>query len=225
MTELSTEASAASPEDARPGHHRRAGARRWWLALVALGVALAVVTDLSVHAGGGYHQAQVRHYLSSAAGDTSACQAGLKDAVMAYDGWTRGVAGATRSVSATFTRQAIAACGFADASIVALGGDFPPRSIASPAMNRVAPQLAAWAYLDAFNFLQDLRVLITHPASNSALAHARAALRELSVRRARVEALTKKAERANGLPARPLRLLRVASLLPGGLPPGPGGHR
>lgn len=199
---------------------RRSGARRWWLLLVVLAAAIAVVTDLTTHASPGYHRAQLRAYISGAFGDVAQCQAGLRDAVSAYTGWTTGAPDRTRSLATTFAGQAIAVCGFANENVVNLVSDQPARSIASPAVDKLAGQVGTWAYLDAFTFLQDLRSLIAHPASASARGKAEAELAALAAQRARVEALVEKVERAGGIPARPVQLVQLSSLLPGGaLPP------
>lgn len=208
----------------RGGPPRRRGrARRWWLALVALAAAIAVVTDLSVHASPAYHRAQLRAYLSRSVGDTAQCQAGLRDAVTAYTGWVKGTPGRTRGTAATFAGQAVAVCGFANENIVTLASGEPPRVISSPAVAQVAPALATWAYLEAFTFLQDLRALIASPASATARTKVEADLSALAAQRGRVETAVENAERAGHLPPHPVRLLQVSSPLP--VPPLPGGSR
>jgi hypothetical protein len=204
---------------------RRRATRRWWLALLALGVAIAVLTDLPVHAIPAYHRAQLRGYLSAGLGDVAQCQAGVRDAVVAFTGWAAGADGATRGTADTFTRQAIGVCGFANTGIDALGNTEPPRSIASPVVDRLAPALGTWAYLDAFTFLQDLRTLIAHPGSRAGRARVNAALRALSAQRSDVETLAERAERSGRMPATPVRLIRVTSLLPGGALPSTDGAR
>lgn len=222
MTDL-TAAPPGSDTPATPP--RRRAARRWWLALVALGVAIAVATDLTAHASPAYHRARLSGYLSAALGDTIQCQDGVRDAVNAFTGWTAGAAGATRGTAATFTRQAIGVCGFADANIIALGNDEPPPSIASTTVDHFAPALGTWAYLDAFDFLQALLTLTAHPASPADRGRASAALAALTAQRASVEALAERAERSRHLPARPLPIIKVNSLLPGGSLPSPHGKR
>jgi len=201
---------------------RRTGARRWWLALVALAAAVAALTDLVTHAGPDYHRAQLRAYLSAAAHDVAQCQAGLRDAVQAYSRWADGTPGADRATAAVFTRQGISVCGFANSGVVQLTSDQPGRPIASPAVDRIAPAIARWAYLDAFTFLQDLRVAIGHPRP-AARARAERELAALTRQRERAESLAGVVERAHHLRGAPLRLVQVSSLLPGGVLPAPRG--
>lgn len=220
MTQLRAASAARASAAGRP---RRRG-RWWWLAVLAVAIAAAVITDLTGHSTSGYRQQQLRSYLASTEADVAQCQDGLRDAVKAFTSWQSGAG--SRATARTFTGQAIAVCGFADADVVALTSTQPPRAVASPVVNRLAPQLGTWAYLDAFNFLQDLRVVIAHPASAAARQHANADLAALAAQRGVVDGLVGRAERAGHLRAGPAVLLQVGKLLQGGrLSAAPGAGR
>lgn len=194
---------------------RRRGGRRWWLAGAAVIAAVAVLMDLPVHGGAGYRRTQLRSFLAAAHSDVAACSAGLRDALDAYTGWVAGTPNHSRGTAGDFSRQAIAVCGFADSGVVDLGSKAPPRSVASPTVDRIGPQLDAWAYLDAFTLLQDLRTLIARPSSAADRHAVDADLAQLRRRRATVERLVEAAERSRGLPPRPLPLVDATSRLHG----------
>lgn len=205
------------------GALRRRGMRRWWLAGVAVVAVAAVLLDLPAHAGSGYHRSQLHAYLATVQRDVAPCSDGTRDAVRAYVRWSERIPGATRSVTSIFIRQAIAVCGFADAGVVNLGSTAPPRSVASPTVDRVGPQVDAWAYLDAFTTLQDLRDVVRSPASSPARSAFQAELVALGSRRARVERLVETAERAEGMRPTPMTLIAVRRELPHGALPAPPG--
>lgn len=203
----------------------RVGRRRtvWWIGGVLAIAAVVVVLDLPTHANSSYRKSALHTYLSGVAHDVAQCRVGLHDAVVAYVGSVTGSPSVAGGVPATFTRQAIAVCGFADAGVVDLGTTEPPQPVASRVVDRIAHQVDAWAYLDAFNLLQDLRRVIAAPAQRApreAFAHELALLHR---RRARIESLVTSAEHAVGARPRAMSLTSVTALLPHGTLPEAGG--
>lgn len=197
----------------RPSWRRR-GLRRWWLAGVSLLAGIAVVSDLSVRSAPSYRDSQLRGFLATASGDVSSCGASLQGALAEYVSWVRDSSLAARSHATSLTNQGIADCGFADASVVALASAQPPRAIDSGGVAKIAPAVDAWAYLDGFTFLQDLKVLLAHPQSASAAREADQELKALNAQRDRIERLVVAAEKAHGVPPRPLQLFNARSILP-----------
>lgn len=186
-------------------------------------VAAAVVIDLPSPASSTYRRSQLTSYLSTVHGDVAQCNDGLRDAVRVYVGWARGDKGRTRSLAATFVRQAIAVCSFANAGVVNLGTTQPPRAASSPTVVAIAHQVDAWAYLDAFDTLQDLRATVADPAALAPFRAAQQDLTRLHARRRHIENLVTTAERAAGMHPAAFALIDVATLLPTGtLPPPPG---
>ncbi|HLI24482.1 MAG TPA: hypothetical protein VKU91_05975, partial [Acidimicrobiales bacterium] len=115
-----------------------------------------------------------------------------------------------------FVNQAISVCSFADSGVVDLGNAFPDRVIASPVVDGIAPALDAWAYLDAFDLLQDLKVAVAAPGNAAVRAKVTADVAAADRQRQHVEALVESAERQMGAPARPLPLVALSPLMVGG---------
>lgn len=187
--------------------------------------AVAVFTDLPTGATAHYRQQQVTGFLATVHRDVAQCNAGLHDAVAAYAAWQAGDGVASQSTAATFTRQAIAVCSFTNSGVVNLGNYQPPQAVASPTVDQIAPQVDAWAYLDAFTFLHDLQTLISQPSSAKDRRVASSELAALHARRTRIESLVLEAQRSHHMAARPMDLVQPASLLPGGRFPAGGSVR
>lgn len=206
--------------DRRHLHRARKVPRRWWAwvtgVVVAATLGAMVVTDLPVHASAGYRRQALRGYLATVAGDVAQCRAGLHDAVVAYVGATTGTPHVARGVPATFAAQAVAVCGFDNSGVVDLGTTEPLRTIAGPVVDRIGPQVDAWAYLDAFTLLQDLRAVMAQPSAAGPRAAFSQELAALTARRHTIEQLVATAQRSLGAPPRPLPLTDVGALLPGG---------
>lgn len=200
-----------------PAPPRKRGRRSyWWLAAVAAVALGVVVVDLTTRATNDYRRSTLQSYFHTVDHDVAQCRTGLHDAVVAYVGAVTGTPPVAAGIDSLFTKQAIATCSFTNAGVVSLGSTQPPQAIGSPAVDHLAHQVDAWAYLDAFTLLQDLRVVIAHPGdttARAAFAHEVAALHR---RRARIEQLVASAERAVGAPVRPMHLTDVTGLLPGG---------
>lgn len=222
----------ASLAPGRTLHDRYSGSRttpatrrrrwRWLWAGVAIAAAVAVgVVDFPVHATNSYRRATLAGYLKHVASDVAQCRVGLHDAVVAYVGSIVGKPAVGPGIPALFASQGIAVCGFDNAGVVDLGQTQPPRSISTQSIDHIAPQVDAWAYLDAFTLLQDLRQVIAHPHSRSARAAFASELHALSERRQRVRALVSAAEHDTGVRGNPVALTSVVSLLPGGRLPTP----
>lgn len=216
--------AARPPGDARPRRRRRWG--WWWAAGAAALVIAIVVVDMPVHASAAYRRSTLQSYLRSVDSDVARCRAGLHDAVEAYVGSVLGTPKVPAGVPDEFARQGIAVCGFTDSGVVNLGTTQPPRSITSPAVQAIAHQVDAWAYLDAFTVLQDLRHVIARPGSAAARQALSTEVAALHRRRQQIEQLVARADHAVGAPVASLPLTPVVSLLPGGRLPNPGGgHR
>ncbi len=125
--------------------------------LVCAALGALVIVDFPVHASVAYRRSALAGFLATVHQDLASCSAGLHDAVLAYAKAAQGSPAVSAGVPSLFASQAIAVCGFADSGVVNLGEAAPPASVASPIVDRIAPQADAWAYLDAFTLLQDLR--------------------------------------------------------------------
>lgn len=186
-------------------------------------VAVAVAVDLPSPASSAYRRSQLTSYLSTVHGDVAQCNDGFRDALRAYIGWAAGTPGRTRAVTAIFVRQAIAVCSFTNAGVVNLGTTQPPRAAASSTVDEIARQVDAWAYLDAFDTLQDLKALVANPVSRAPRLAAQRGVTKLAARRGRIDRLVATAEREAGMSPRPFGLIAVADLLPDGRLPRPPG--
>lgn len=202
------------PEPPRVGPRRRA----WWVLAVLAVAAVTVLVDLPTHSGSSYQRKTLQGYLSRVEHDVAQCRVGLHDAVVAYVGSITGTPVVATGVPATFAKQAIAVCGFADSGVVDLGTTEPPQQVQSKAVDQIAHQVDAWAYRDSFTLLQDLLRVIAGDGGSSRHELAREVL-ALHDRRARIERLVTSAEETDGAPRRPMRLTRVTSLLPHGVLP------
>lgn len=211
----------------------------YWAAGVVAVLAVAVLTDLPTHASVSYRQGTLRGYLAAVGRDVAPCRVALHDALAAYAGSSAASAASAASgpsgpsaeprvplsTAAQFTQQGIEACGFSNTGVVALGTTSPPRQVATPAVARIAHQVDAWAYLDAFTLLQDLKSVISHPGSRGGVAAFDRVLGATEARASLVERLVAAADREAGLPVDPIRLTAVGSLLPRGRLRLPGGAR
>jgi hypothetical protein len=192
--------------------------RRGWLiaASLVVVVAVAIVSDLPTHTTGTYRQKDLASYVAADNAQIAQCGAGTHDALLGYLRSTAPRPTVSRSLVTTFVNQAISVCSFADAGVVDLGSAFPDRVIASPVVDGIAPALDAWAYLDAFDLLQDLKVAVADPGDAAVRAKVVGDVAAADRQRRRVEALVEAAERQVGAPARPLPLVALAPLMPGG---------
>lgn len=185
--------------------------RRWgWVVAVVAVLGGVVVVDLPTHATPAYRQATLRSYLEGVARDVAPCRAGLHDALEAFVGTKTGRPRVTTATARTFTEQAITACGFTNAGVVALGSTVPPATVSSPTVVRITRQVDAWAYLDAFNLLQDVKVLLTRPASVSAHGALVRDTRRIESRASRIAQLVRT---ALGSSRAPLHLTPVGPIL------------
>jgi hypothetical protein len=212
--------SVAPPIAVARRRSRRAG---WYvLAVLVVVAAAAVISDLPTKSTGAYKRQHLASFLAGADSQIAQCRAGAHDALEAYTRSTATPPTASHALATTFVQQAIPMCSFADAGVVDLGTLLPDRSISSPAVDRIAPALDAWAYLGAFDLLQDLKSALADPGDPARVARIPVAVAAADSQRSRVEALVESAERAAGAAPVPLPLVRLAPLLPAQAHPDPG---
>jgi hypothetical protein len=199
---------------------RRAGwARRrgLWVALaVAAVLAVAVIIDLPTGASASYRRQALSAYVAADDAYIAQCRAGTHDALVAYVRSTATVPTVSRSLAETFVIQGISVCSFADSGVVNLGSAFPDRVIASPVVDQIAPALDTWAYLDAFDLLQELKVALAHPADVAVRVEVARDVAAADVQRQRIESLVESAERQMGATAAPLPLVALSPLMGSG---------
>jgi hypothetical protein len=191
-----------SPEGATRRRQRRIA---WWLGLgIAACAAVAVVTDLPTRASSSYRRSDLTSFLGTISGDVGPCNGGLHDAVAAYHDHVAGRL--PDSTVRTFVSQGIASCSFANSGVVDLGGVQPPRSLASLHLDGLAPSVDAWAYLDAFSALQDLRDVQRRPTANAVAAYDRE-IRLMDRRQRSINRSVEAAEHRLGMRSAPFGLV------------------
>lgn len=204
--------SSVAATEERGDRHRYRRAGRWLLAAVTACAVIAVVSDFPLRASAGDKRADLKSYLSTVKGDVGQCNAGLHDAVTAYHDQLVGKL--SHAIATTYTEQAIAACSFTNSGVVDLGGVEPPRSLTSLHLDSFAPSVDAWAYLDAFTVLQDLKDVERAPGSAAAVAAYDHEVRLLDRRRKAITGLADRAEGEVGLTGSPFGLVQAPILRP-----------
>lgn len=180
----------------RPPWYRR---RSWVVAgLVLVVVAVAVITDLPRRNTPRFRREDLAGFISGLGSEVAQCNAGLHDAIVAYEEATSPHPKVPTSTAASFVQDGIAACSFTNAGVVALGSQQAPRTLLTLGVGHLPSQVGLWAALDAFSALQDLKVIVAHPSDAAARSKYRAQVVALDRRRSVIEQMVARAQTLAG---------------------------
>lgn len=188
--------------------------RRGWLVAVAvvLVAAIAVVVDLPRRNTPALRRQDLASFLSGLETEVGQCNAGLHDAVHAYNDATAVPRTLPMSTAATYTQDGISACSFTNSGVVALASQQAPRTLLPLGVAKLPSQVGVWAAYQAFTALQDLKVVIAHPSSATAVATYDKRIAALNAQRAAIEHEITSAQHLAGARPADLPLTQVGAL-------------